>query len=208
MARSGMPARDKGSSTETARERILETAMRLFYSEGLRATGIDRIIAESNVAKMSFYRHFPSKSDLVCAFLEERHRRWMAWFDDAVARHARKRRSRLGAVADALAEWFADPGFRGCAFINTSAELTDHRAREHAIVEAHKKELADRLADLARADGLRRADEAGRLVLLIVDGAIVRAQMCGGVEAASQARKLIEALAASHAPAAAGRPKA
>lgn len=189
---------------ETARQRILETAMRLFYADGLRATGIDRIIAESNVAKMSFYRHFPSKSDLVCAFLEERHRRWMVWFDEAVGRHARKRRSRMPAVADALAEWFADPGFRGCAFINTSAEITDHHSREHAIVEAHKADLASRLAALARADGLRSADEVGRLALLIVDGAIVRAQMSEGAEAAAQARRLLAALAAAYRPAARG----
>lgn len=187
---------------ETARQRILETAMRLFYAEGIRATGIDRIIAESNVAKMSFYRHFPSKSDLVCVFLEERHRRWMAWFDEAVGRHSRKRRSRLSAVADALAEWFAEPGFRGCAFINTSAEITDHRSREHAIVEAHKAGLAGRLAALARTDGLRAADEVGRLALLIVDGAIVRAQMSEGADAATEARRLLAALAAAYQPAA------
>jgi AcrR family transcriptional regulator len=194
------PAGTSQRQVDSARQRILETAMRLFYSEGVRATGIDRIIAESSVAKMSFYRHFPSKSDLVCAFLDERHRRWMAWFDEAVARHARKRRSKVAAVADALAEWFADPGFRGCAFINTSAELTDHRSREHAIVEAHKADLSARLAALARADGLRSAEEFGRLALLIVDGAIVRAQMSEGVAAASQARSLIKALAASYRP--------
>lgn len=189
-----------GTRSDSARQRILETAMRLFYAEGLRATGIDRIIAESNVAKMSFYRHFPSKSDLVCAFLEERHRRWMAWFDEAVVRHARKRRSKLAAVGDALAEWFVAADFRGCAFINTSAELTDHHSREHAIVEAHKNDLGGYLAALARADGLRSADEVGRLALLIVDGAIVRAQMSEGVEAARHARKLLATVSDSFKP--------
>ena len=183
-----------------ARERILETAMRLFYAEGLRAIGIDRIIAESEVAKMSFYRHFPSKADLVCAFLEERHRRWMAWFDAAVARHGRRRRARLPAVADALAEWFAEPTFRGCAFINTTTEMIDPETREHRISVAHKQELEQRLADLARADGLRRPEEVARLALVIVDGAIVRAQMTGGVAAAEDARALLEALSAAHGP--------
>jgi len=66
--------------TPSARDRILETAQRLFYRHGIRAVGVDRIIAESGVAKMSFYRHFPSKRDLVIAFLERRHRFWMDWF--------------------------------------------------------------------------------------------------------------------------------
>ena len=203
----GRPPGTSDGGGESARERILETAMRLFYSEGLRATGIDRIIAESKVAKMSFYRHFPSKSDLVCAFLEERHRRWMAWFDESVARHGQGNRLKLAAVADALAEWFAEPGFRGCAFINTSAELAGHRPREHAVVLSHKKELQERLAALARADGLDGPEKAGQLALLIVDGAIVRAQMSDGVRSAQDARHLLEALAASRCAAPCGRSK-
>ncbi len=185
---------------DSARQRIIEAALRLFYGEGIRATGIDRIIAEAKVAKMSFYHHFPSKSDLVCAFLEERHRRWTAWFAESVARHGQKSRLKLAAVADALGEWFADPGYRGCAFINTSAEFTDHEAREHAIVISHKQELEERLVALARADGLRDPGTAGRLALMIVEGAIVRAQMSNLNEAAQDARELLEILAKAHRP--------
>jgi AcrR family transcriptional regulator len=187
-----------GQDAPAARQRILETALRLFYAEGVRAIGVDRIIAESSVAKMSFYRHFPSKADLVCAFLEERDRRWNAWFDASVERHAKRRRSRLVAVADALAEWFAEPTFRGCAFINTATEMTDHAAREHQISLAHKQELLDRLTALARRDGLTEPAEVGRLALLIVDGAIVRAQMTGASTPAADARELLVALAARH----------
>jgi AcrR family transcriptional regulator len=189
-----------GSHSDSARQRILETALRLFYGEGIRATGIDRIIAGAKVAKMSFYHHFPSKADLVCAFLEERHRRWTAWFQQSVARRGKDSSSKLAAVADALGEWFADPGYRGCAFINTSAEFTDHSAREHDIVIAHKKELEEHLTALARADGLRDAEKAGRLALLIVEGAIVRAQMSNLNEAAQDARELLEILARAHGP--------
>lgn len=187
-----------GNDALPARQRILETALRLFYAEGVRAIGIDRIIAESSVAKMSFYRHFPSKADLVCAFLEERHRRWNAWFDASVERHAKRRRSGLVAVADALAEWFAEPTFRGCAFINAATEMTDHAAREHRISLAHKQDLLDRFTSLAARDRLARPAEVGRLALLIVDGAIVRAQMTGDSAPAADARKLLEALAAAH----------
>lgn len=192
------PPKSVESDAPSARQRILETALRLFYAEGVRAVGIDRIIAESSVAKMSFYRHFPSKTDLVCAFLEERHRRWNAWLDASVARHSRRRRSSLVAVADALAEWFAEPGYRGCAFINAAAELGESSEREHRIALAHKQQLLDHLTALAAHDRLDNPAEVGRLALLIVEGAIVRAQMTGSAEPAADARKLLAALAATH----------
>jgi len=84
-----------------ARERILHTAHDLFYRDGIRATGIDRMIAESGVAKLTFYRHFPSKNDLVLAFLDHRHARWMEWFEGALRRHGGHTR----ALVPALAEW-------------------------------------------------------------------------------------------------------
>lgn len=190
--------RSKENDAPTARQRILETALRLFYAEGVRGVGIDRIIAESSVAKMSFYRHFPSKTDLVCAFLEERHRRWNAWLDASLERHAKRRRSSLVAVADALADWFAEPGYRGCAFINAAAELGEHSQREHGIARAHKQELLERLTALAARDRLSNPDEVGRRALLIVEGAIVRAQMTGSAEPAADARNLLAALVATH----------
>jgi AcrR family transcriptional regulator len=192
--RETIPGGAEPSPKPSARERIMETALRLFYSEGVRATGIDRIIAESGVAKMSFYRHFPAKTDLVCAFLEERHRRWMAWFGSSVAAHAGRRGSAFLAVADALEEWFASPDFRGCAFINTAAEFTQQESRERAIAAAHKRELEKLLEQHAADGGLSPAPEAGRLALLAVDGAIVRAQMCGASGVADDVRKLLQLL--------------
>lgn len=108
-------------ATPSARERILDTAARLFYQDGLRATGIDKIIAESGVAKMSLYRHFASKNELIAAFLDRRHASWMRWFEqDVEARFAAS--PGLEVIALALADWFSDEDFRGCAFINAVAE--------------------------------------------------------------------------------------
>ncbi len=94
-----------------ARRRILLTAHDLFYRDGVRATGIDRVIAESGVTKATFYRHFPSKNDLVRAFLEYRHLRWMAWFEEALQRHGG------GPAGDRACAggWFRGEGFPGCA---------------------------------------------------------------------------------------------
>lgn len=178
-----------------ARERILETALRLFYADGVRATGIDRIIAESGVAKMSFYRHFPSKSDLVCAFLEARHERWMAWFDARVGALSAGQPRALPAVADALGEWFVEPDFRGCAFINVMVETVAPDAAERTIAARHKDELLVRLVALAERDGLRDAELAGRMALLIVEGAIVRAHMTGaGAQVARDAKVMLAGL--------------
>ncbi|KAB2943644.1 MAG: TetR/AcrR family transcriptional regulator [Hyphomicrobium sp.] len=182
-----------------ARERILETALRLFYAHGTRVVGVDRIIAESGVAKMSFYNHFPSKADLVAAFLEERHMRWMAWFRARLeARHA-KRGNNLAAIADVLREWFAAPDFHGCAFINILAETERTSTRERAIARRHKDELLALLVERAKDDGAARPTETGRLALMIVEGAIVRAEMTGnGARAAADAKLLLASIAAAH----------
>ena len=110
-----MPSNTPTADASSARDRILRAAHDLFYRDGVRATGIDRVIAESGVAKLTFYRHFPSKNDLIRAYLDYRHRRWMAWFSDALARHG----GGADAIVVAVGEWLRDPGYRGCAFINS-----------------------------------------------------------------------------------------
>ncbi|MDQ0587197.1 TetR/AcrR family transcriptional regulator [Variovorax paradoxus] len=192
-----------------ARERILLTAHDLFYADGIRATGIDRVIAASGVTKVTFYRHFPSKDDLVRAFLDHRHARWMAWFVDALGRRgAHERAGDAGALlllADVMAEWFADPAFRGCAFINAVAEVggsvegAAERAREH------KREMVEVIASLLPA-ALPARTALAQAAALGVDGAIVKAQMGGAAlarEAVDDLRRLLEALATASRPAAA-----
>ena len=153
-----------------ARERILLAAHDLFYRDGIRATGIDRVIAESGVAKLSFYRHYPSKNDLVLAFLDHRHARWMAWFEDALARHGGTPR----ALVPALKEWFGSEGFRGCAFINSVGELGETLPEVVDITRRHKQDMADAVAQLLPAS--RQRKRLAMDLALAVDGAIVRAQ--------------------------------
>lgn len=160
------------------RERIVETALRLFYANGVRGVGIDRIIAESEVAKASFYRHFPSKDDLVVAYLGLRHDRWMAWFTQSLEDACAARGPAFERVAEVLLEWFEDPAFRGCAFINA---MTEGGAPGEAIsvVQSHKDELQDCLLALARRVGHAHPVQAAEEALVVVEGAIVRAQMTG-----------------------------
>ncbi len=166
------------STAAPPRERILRTAHDLFYRDGIRATGIDRVIAESGVAKVTFYRQFASKDDLVLAFLEHRHDRWMAWFVDALARHG----GTPAAIAPALAEWFRGDDYRGCAFLNSVGELA---AALPAVLEAtrrHKQDMTAALTRLMRpAPGRARI---ARALALAVDGAIVQAQFHESPDAA------------------------
>ncbi|PPD31867.1 MAG: TetR family transcriptional regulator [Methylomonas sp.] len=158
-----------------ARERILLTAHDLFYRDGIRATGIDKVIAESAISKVTFYRYFPSKNALILAFLEYRHRRWIDWFNDALQRHGAKPGEGLRPLAAALAEWFSNPVFRGCAFINITAEMGDAIPGVLAICQHHKQDMLAIIADLL-------PDSAARMTLanaaaVAVDGAIVKAQL-------------------------------
>ena len=177
------------------RERILLTAHDLFYRDGLRATGIDRIIAESGVAKLTFYRCFPSKDELIRTFLDYRHERWMAWFVDALGRHGAVAGGGLAPLVPALAEWFADPLFRGCAFINAIAEVGASQPEVAHIVQNHKRDMEQVIAGLLPAGPGQQAMASA--AALAVDGAIVRAQMEGDESALAGLRLLLEALDAS-----------
>src|SRR3954464_10755601 len=110
----------------TARDRILETAYELFSRHGTRAVGVDRIIAECGIAKMTLYRNFPSKDDLILAFLEQRDARWTrAWLQAEAERRGRTPAERLLAIFDTFEGWFAREDFEGCSFINVLLEVGD-----------------------------------------------------------------------------------
>jgi AcrR family transcriptional regulator len=176
-------------------DRILDTAARLFYAEGLKV-GIDRIIAEAQVAKASFYHHYASKDELVVAFLRRRHATWMAWFSGRLEALCARRRPRLALVADVLREWFAEPAFRGCAFINAVADI-GLAGEALGTAQSHKDELRDCLQALAERAGLAHAAAIADEALVIVEGAIVRAHMSGDPGAADVAARLLARLDAA-----------
>jgi AcrR family transcriptional regulator len=166
--------------TSAARERILLTAHDLFYRHGIRATGIDRVIAESGVTKVTFYRHFPSKNDLIQAFLAHRHQHWMSWFDGALTRHGNTPQ----ALVPTLHAWFADPGFRGCAFINSVGELGDSLPPVRELTRSHKADMTRRIEQLLPPTDAR--PQVALALAMAVDGAIIRAQFDDTPQAALQ----------------------
>jgi AcrR family transcriptional regulator len=160
----------KTSQNPSARERILLTAHELFYRDGIRATGIDKVIAESRVTKVTFYRHFPSKNDLIREFLEYRHKRWIEWFADALQRHG----GEVNALVPTLSEWFHDKDFRGCAFINSVGELGSVLPEVVEITRSHKIEMTSEIAKLLPMSKQRK--QTAQAISLAVDGAIIRTQ--------------------------------
>jgi AcrR family transcriptional regulator len=153
-----------------ARERILVTAHDLFYREGIRSTGIDTVIERARVTKVTFYRHFKSKNELILAYLEYRHERWMRWFTAALQRHG----ATLKALVPAMAEWFRSPEYRGCAFINGVSEIAPALPQVTEITRRHKADMQKAIAALLPPG--RQRESLARSLALAVDGSIVQAQ--------------------------------
>ncbi|MCK9609410.1 MAG: TetR/AcrR family transcriptional regulator [Methylomonas sp.] len=163
------------TSDKPPRERILLTAHDLFYSNGIRATGIDKVIAEAGVSKVTFYRNFPSKNALILAFLDYRHQRWISWFRDALQRQSGCEGQGLMCLVPVLEEWFDKPLFRGCAFINTAAEFADSFPEALEVCRRHKQDMVGIIAELLPVGEFRFS--LANAAAVAVDGAIVRAQL-------------------------------
>ncbi len=172
--------------------RLLDAAERLFYAHGVQSVGVDAVVSEAGVATKTLYVHFGSKDGLVEAYLRRRDQRWNDWLRAAVeaADHGP---ARVFAVFDALGEWFAAPGFNGCAFINVAGELTDSRAAR-AVARDHKRTLRALLAGVAAQAGVADPAVLAERLMLLVEGAIVTAHVEGDLDAARRARSAASAL--------------
>jgi AcrR family transcriptional regulator len=183
------------ASRPCARDRIMAAASELFYKEGVHTVGIDRIIAESGVAKMSLYNHFKSKDALIAAWLDEQHHGWRAWFQEAIARYAAASgESSLLAIFDALREWIEQPNFRGCAFINSAVELSDCQHPGYQITLAHQQAIAAYILSLVQEANLPNPEDLAKQLMILMQGATVVAMMHGCPNAAGQAKAAAAAL--------------
>jgi AcrR family transcriptional regulator len=181
----------------TARERILDTAYDLFSRHGVRAVGVDRIILTSGVAKMSLYRHFKSKDELVLAVLRERERRWtMEWLHSEVTARADDGAGRMLAIFDVFDEWFRQDEFEGCSFINVLLEFgeLDHPIRVAST--AHLATIRGLVQEFAEDAGVDDPDDVAHQWHILMKGSIVAAGE-GDREAARRARRLGELLLAA-----------
>ncbi len=176
-----------------ARQRILDAASKLFYEEGIQNVGVDRIVKESSVAKMSLYKHFGSKDDLIVEFLRCSHDDWKNWFTEAVERHNQKLHDRILALFSALDEWVHLKGFRGCPFINSVVELANAGHPGASETYEHRTFIRSYLLEQAGIDGISLSPENVEQLLILMDGAIIGAMM-GNMDAARQASKMASCL--------------
>jgi AcrR family transcriptional regulator len=189
-----------GPSRDSGRERVLETAYRLFSKHGTRAVGVDRIIAESGVAKMTLYRNFASKDDLILAFLERREERWTrGWLQQTVEGRAAAPAQRLLAIFDVFGEWFARDDFEGCSFINVMLELDDPGSPVRRESVRQLSEIRGFIAGLAKEAGVQEAeaDAFARQWHILMKGCIVAAAE-GDRQAGARARELGTLLLSHH----------
>lgn len=181
-----------------AAQRVLEAASELFYERGIWATGVDAIVEHSGVTKMTLYKHFGSKDELVAAYLRRRDELWRGWLTEAVRERAETPKEELLAVFDALGSWLEGEveGFRGCAFVNAASEIAepDHPARTVALEE--KRWMREYLEELSADAGAKDPEALSEQLMLLFEGATVsttlKSTRAPALGARNAAEKLIE----------------
>ena len=199
-------ARAEAGGKPRVRDRIFETACNLFYRHGIRAVGVDAIASEAGTNKMSFYRSFPSKDDLVAEYLRDQEHGYFAWWDEMIAPYAGDPRRQLEALFEGYLDLArfkakADSGCktsRGCALGNAAVEIPENNELLGSIVHAYKTEIRRRLRKLAREVGARDAETLGDALMLLMEGGyytrLTFPQNSGPVAAITRAaRTLIDA---------------
>lgn len=189
-------------TTTSARDRILDTAFRLFYARGLRAVGVDLIIAESGVAKATFYKYFPAKDELVLAYLDRVDGIWTGQLHAAAEAAGSDPADQLVGVFDALGTACRRDGYRGCAFINAAAEAAPGTP-VHARTVAHKQAVLAWLRDLADRAGADHPDSLARSLALLLDGGLADGSLAADPEVPRAAKESARALVTAALPRAA-----
>lgn len=176
----------------TKREQILQTAERLFYDEGFHATGIDRVVSEAGVVRMTLYNHFRSKDDLVAAVLARRQERFLASLDAAVA--AAEPGSAVCALVDAHDAWLTGQSQRGCTFMKALGEYAAHEPAIRDQALAAKAELLRRIRAALEKDARDPGDGLDRRIFLTLEGCYAAILTVGAEAATQEARRSVDAL--------------
>ena len=177
---------------------LFETAARLFYRHGYRATGVDTIAMEAGIGKMTLYRHYPSKNDLIVAYLQESDRVFWEHFERSTEA-APTASEKLTAFFVSLQDYVTGPACYGCPFLNVAAEYPESEHPGHQAALAHKEAVRVRFRELAQAAGATEPQALADALLLLMDGAYLAARMFGAspdnpaTGVAEAARQLIDA---------------
>jgi AcrR family transcriptional regulator len=179
----------------TPREKIFQTASRLFYQNGYRAVGVDTIASESGIGKMTLYRHFPSKDDLIVAYLRDSDEFFWASFEQ-ITKDAATPHEKLLAFFESLQDYVTTPACYGCPFLNISTEYPETDYPGHQTAIEHKQSVRARFRQLAGEAGAKNPEVLADQLFLLMDGAYMAARMFGAKNPASHlaeaARVLID----------------
>ncbi len=175
------------------REHLIKTALRLFYKDGIHSTGIDKVLKESGVAKMTLYNHFKSKNELIAATLELQDQNFNGIVATQVAMYD-KPIDKLLAIFDALDIWFHGETYRGCYFINTVAEMGKTQSSLIDMCQQHKRDLALMITKLLKEGGYKNDVKLAKQLCLLTEGAIVLSQVLGDLDAAKDAKAAAKVL--------------
>jgi AcrR family transcriptional regulator len=181
------------------RDRIMQTASNLFYCRGIHAVGVDTIASEAGTNKMSFYRSFASKDDLVAEYLRGEEREVWKWWDEAVAKHVGNPRGQIEALFDLLVSNACKDGSRGCALANAAVEITEAEHPARPIIEEYKAEMRRRFRRLASELGAREPDSLGDALMLLWEGSYLTRLTLGRHGPVEGAAKAARALIAAYA---------
>ncbi|HEY7047208.1 MAG TPA: TetR/AcrR family transcriptional regulator [Jatrophihabitantaceae bacterium] len=181
------------ASPPGARQRILDIADELFYRDGIHTIGVDAIVTKAGTAKTTLYSHFRSKDELVATYLQRRSDQWVTYVETALDERGGSARDRIMRVFDLLAEWIAEPGYRGCPFINACAELAaDHPAAK--VARAHRARMSAIMRRLVKESGARRPDALTAQLMMLYDAAMVASHIDGNPAATRTARAAVKVL--------------
>jgi len=194
------PGKRPPVARESGRERVSRAAYELFSRDGLRAVGVDAVIARAGTAKMTLYRNFPSKDDLILDFLRRREQLWTReWLEAESRRRGETPRQQLLAIFDVFSEWFSKPDFEGCAFLTTIVEINDPEHPVHQAAVGHLANIRSYIAELAAAAGIADTDGFARKWHILMKGSIMAAHE-GDTAAAARAREIGELLLRDYGP--------
>jgi AcrR family transcriptional regulator len=182
------------------RDELVRKALEIFYREGFHATGMDLLAAETGISKTTMFKHFRTKEELILAVLRLRDQDFRNWLFRRMEQ-APGPRAQLLAMFDALAEWFASPGFRSCMFIKAASEYPDPGHPIHAQSAEHKRLLFLQLREVAVDAGARDPAALARALLLLKEGAIVTAHLGHEADPAGDAKATAAVLLAAALPA-------
>ena len=186
---------------ESSRERLIQTADRLFYEHGFHAIGLDRVIGEVGVTKTTFYNHFESKDDLILAVLDARDRREISeWMGIMRTRAGAEPRQRMLVLFDILHEWYTKEEFRGCMFINATAQFPAPHDPIHLAAGKHGERLYQEVRDMAAQAGAAEPDVLAAQLMLVVAGVLVSQHSAKSPEISAAARAMAELLIDRHIP--------